>query len=561
MELKSSYLHILTELKEVRDKHHISHDLFLAIEKTEKEINSFIVKIPVIGGFNAGKSSLINAFLHENVLPVEITPETAIAAEIKYGDNKVVAHKLDGETQTFPLEQIRQIDANTYKYIEVYMENKQIHQLGDMVLVDMPGFDSGIAEHNKAIFQYLKEGVVFIIVVDCEDGSVKSSVLNFLYELDLYQLNYAVIVNKIDQKPMNEISEIVGGIKNVIASISDGVIVETASARMEGGNDGFVKAVHSFDKEAIFKKKFQVELVQLLSRVKMNLEVLLRNSDSDADEIKKRIRDIEKKMKGLDEKLKQEEVRIQHKIRNEVKSNILRDVQAVLYNESSSLALSAKAGSESFNQKVNELIRPVLVMSTNKQLELTFSELVAKMSGELVDVSQVAQGVTKAGKALEGTIARVQDGLEKLAEREDLEGFLKKYEKLYKVSVGSLAIVTGVVAPWLELIIFFLPDILKVFGIGSEERQLEKIKEQLEANVIPNIIDKIGANIDGNLESVKENFLQELKKEVEAEMQNLAEALKLSIDMKEKKENEFAAYIDFLKADIARLEKLRENIQ
>lgn len=43
--------------------------------------------IPVIGAFSAGKSSLINAFIGEDVLGVGLTPETELATELRYSSD------------------------------------------------------------------------------------------------------------------------------------------------------------------------------------------------------------------------------------------------------------------------------------------------------------------------------------------------------------------------------------------------------------------------------------------------------------------------------------------
>ena len=49
----------------------------------EEKINNTELIVPVVGGFSAGKSTLINQFLGENILSTALTPETALATDIK----------------------------------------------------------------------------------------------------------------------------------------------------------------------------------------------------------------------------------------------------------------------------------------------------------------------------------------------------------------------------------------------------------------------------------------------------------------------------------------------
>ncbi|WP_163555994.1 dynamin family protein [Helicobacter suis] len=66
------------------------------IQALQTEIENQELLIPVIGGFSAGKSSLLNAFLGKDVLGVAITPETAIATELRYSTNERVEAVIGG---------------------------------------------------------------------------------------------------------------------------------------------------------------------------------------------------------------------------------------------------------------------------------------------------------------------------------------------------------------------------------------------------------------------------------------------------------------------------------
>ena len=72
------------------------------LENIKKEIADTQIIIPVIGAFSAGKSTLLNSFLSDKYLNMAVTPETALATELRYGlKEEIVAIKKDGSEVRF----------------------------------------------------------------------------------------------------------------------------------------------------------------------------------------------------------------------------------------------------------------------------------------------------------------------------------------------------------------------------------------------------------------------------------------------------------------------------
>ena len=96
--------------------------------------------MPLIGGFSSGKSSAINRFLGENILSVKITPETAIATELRFSENpRLEAFKDDGSFDTFAnFEEITNMQ--NYSFVRLCVNNARIQSIEPFILVDMPGF-------------------------------------------------------------------------------------------------------------------------------------------------------------------------------------------------------------------------------------------------------------------------------------------------------------------------------------------------------------------------------------------------------------------------------------
>ena len=56
------------------------------------------IKVPLVGIFSAGKSSLLNVFTQKpNMLPVDTAPETAVAYELYYGIGECVELYREGK--------------------------------------------------------------------------------------------------------------------------------------------------------------------------------------------------------------------------------------------------------------------------------------------------------------------------------------------------------------------------------------------------------------------------------------------------------------------------------
>lgn len=58
------------------------------LQQLGSKVDRDTFKIQIVGTFNNGKSTLINALLGEDVLPTKVVPSTAVINEIKYGETK-----------------------------------------------------------------------------------------------------------------------------------------------------------------------------------------------------------------------------------------------------------------------------------------------------------------------------------------------------------------------------------------------------------------------------------------------------------------------------------------
>lgn len=139
-----------------------------AIESKEELVkqlnNSKYIKVPFVGDFSAGKSSLLNSFMGLNLLPTNISPETAVSYELYFSETeKLEVWEHDKLKEIAVLEDISKLKVKPGDIVHVYLNNEVIQRLNErgIVIVDMPGIDSGIEAHNDAILNYIQEGTFF----------------------------------------------------------------------------------------------------------------------------------------------------------------------------------------------------------------------------------------------------------------------------------------------------------------------------------------------------------------------------------------------------------------
>ena len=73
LKTQSTYLNYLKSILPLIVETSIQPD---EVTRLQNDIEHTELLVPVIGAFSAGKSSLLNAFLGENVLGIGLTPET-----------------------------------------------------------------------------------------------------------------------------------------------------------------------------------------------------------------------------------------------------------------------------------------------------------------------------------------------------------------------------------------------------------------------------------------------------------------------------------------------------
>lgn len=491
--------------------------------------DSQYIKVPLVGVFSAGKSSLLNVFTQKpGMLPVDTMPETAVAYELYYAQAECVELYRNGnKIDSKPLTDIKQLDTKPGDIAKVYCTSEPIRVLQEkgIILVDMPGIGSGIERHDAAIFNYINSGTAFVLIVDAEQGSLRGSTLAFMHELSQYNMHPAVLVSKIDKKPESDVKDIVEYIQYQMTRLGNTNPFVGTVCSVNNNLDGFNKYLDALDPDALVAEKLGKKLKFIINSVidQIKVRVDLRTKD---------IANVDEKIKKIDEEISN--VKAELPANNSNADTPEKSTQDILNNVRAALeAKSADIAQMIVDKEDHESIKAVIVSTVR-------TEIIASLKEESEQYS------TALGTA-------VQESVADLATIEVDTDFMNDFSEIFEVLNGYIETLLSLGGIWgmlAQFLLPFLPDVLNWLFGKSDEEVLEEVRakfmskcvNQVTTGIQPTIFkitvdnqkriqEKIQAELVSKMEKVKEGLREKMadanksKEEVEAEISKLTSAI------------------------------------
>lgn len=569
MKQKLAYASVINEANEISTEYLKSSDSIKRIELSKKELikdmerNSFI-KVPFVGDFNAGKSSLINAMMGKDLLPTDIVPTTAVSYELYYStDEKLEIYHKDQLKGTASFDEISKLDVRPGDIVYVYINNDFVKQMNDrgIVVVDMPGIDSGIEEHNNAILSYIGEGSFFFLVTAAEQGALRHSAIRFVDELKKYNLTCNVIISKSDQKTESELEKIKEEIAKTAKSvIREDIEVALASA-VEKRFDDVKSMLLKLDAEAIFANKFSQQVKNFVSEIASELGLQIKLALSDKKDFSQKIELLIKEKEKALESLKEKEHSAQS-LSGSVQ-DILDDIREAIIAKSQYLAqlVFSKQDSNALNEEVLSIIRPILFNSLKREVS-EYQDVIGDGVKEFsISINDI---LTDKDNKIVGSAEKMWGDI---VSKEILEKFLKKgLDQLAKkvVAYKSLSIMlkglSKSLGPVITVIINIIPDIFKFMFGKSSEQKIEAIREKIVSGIVNKIIENLRSPITEMLEEQRNASMLEMERIINEETKKIDDNIRLVQQEEQASEEEISAKVKNLETGINRLNGLIANI-
>ena len=526
----------------------------------EEKINNTELIVPVVGGFSAGKSTLINQFLGENILSIALTPETALATELRYSENSYI--KAIKKDDTFDKYEISEIDiikekAKNYKYIKLYLNNQKLQEIEPLILVDMPGFDAPIEHHNQAILNYLNRGIYFIILTSIEDGNITKSVLREITNIMEFGKDFSFCLSKTNLRTENDIKAVQNIIEDQLKDYFDfnkEIILTDNSSGLE-----LEKILNNIDIEELFKKVFLSDLRFNHIENESSINIILSTLKVSREEVLKTITELENSIKNILNKKEQMIEEAEEKYSNTNIDGIINKITNELNLQKEVLISYAIANPNNISQEINEIVKNILIPEIRKRIKDVSNRIVDDFSIELKNLENNLDNsnfdnnwIEKISYSTKNILEKAQNGLSTIVdERRSKE----TDDKLYKAITTILGVTTSFVAPIIEIIIIFLPEIVRfISGKAKEKQQKERISEQISISIIPEIKRKLRETIPQIFNDYLKNTIETISQEFETQLEQKRQ--EIIVTQQEKEDN-----IKDIEQEILKLENIKKELQ
>ena len=487
--------------------------------------------VPVVGGFSAGKSTLINHYLEDEILSTSLTPETALATELRYSSkNYIQAIKSDESFDIFELNQSNEIkdNASKYKYLKLYLNNDKLKLIEPLVLVDMPGFDSPLELHNHAILNYLNKGIYFVVLTSIEDGNLTKSTLRELQNMVEFGKDFSFCLSKSNLRSENDVRDVEEKINSQLGDYFD-FNKKVIPLYQNGGNE-LEKILTSINSEELFEKIFKQDLKYNYLEIESSINTIISTLKVSKEEVTTALIELKNSIKKIISKKESMIEEAQSRYSNNSVDSIIEAVSRELLINQDSLVQMALSNKEGFSRELNDIVKNTMIYQVKSKLNEASDDIIKDFSIEIRDIGSSLSSfnfgdnwVNTISESTTNLLRNAQNGLNTLIESRKKQN--EDNGKVYKSITATLAITSEVIHPALEIVIVFLPEIIAFFSAKSQEAKMkQEMYNRFSSQIIPSIKTKLrgelpslfSSQINSIIETISEKFEEQLQqKEIE----------------------------------------------
>jgi GTPase Era involved in 16S rRNA processing len=297
----------------------------------------------VLGEFNHGKSTFVNAMLGSEILPTGITPTTAAINHVVYAPEPTARVVLaTGESRPLEPGQIKEWvtvaggRANEVSFVEVGYPAPMLQN--NVVLVDTPGVNDLNEQRAEVTYGYVPRADAVVFLLDAGQA-LKDSEREFLRSrvLEGARDRLIFVLGKMDMLSPDERTAVLDYVRKNLSQMMPDPVVFPLSARdwaksqdPESGMPELMRYLERFlerDRAQVILDNAAADATRTAAYVENNLGVRMRSYDYEIHELEQRIAAVREQLDTSKRKLDDLHVRIDADAES-IKNQVALDLEA-----------------------------------------------------------------------------------------------------------------------------------------------------------------------------------------------------------------------------------------
>ncbi len=183
------------------------------------------VRVAIVGEFNAGKSTFINALVGADVAPTGVLPTTATLHLLRYGPDPIARIAIASDDANAPKERIvpsvdlraalESIETSKVLRVEIF---QPIAFLTRVEIIDTPGFNAPDESHTRTARSAFEDADVIIWLLDASQP-LKQTERAVLDEARAQGLPVQLLVNKADRLKPAELASVLAMVRAALDEV------------------------------------------------------------------------------------------------------------------------------------------------------------------------------------------------------------------------------------------------------------------------------------------------------------------------------------------------------
>jgi hypothetical protein len=387
----------------------------------------------------------------------------------------------------------------------------------------MPGFDSPLDAHNKAIMVYIERGCHYLVLTSVQDGTATNSLLRRIREISGLGRDMSFFLTKADLKPQDEIGKLVEHFTDTLRDNCD--YTGEVAVISQASPDAALKLLKTIDAESLFFNLYRSAAREIADELVDAINIRINALKKDRMIVSSAVEELKSSLVKLQDRAGDEIESLSRRFSGgTVISDVVSDVGRALEGALEELIAIAQGGDTTATERcLSEIVRTELNISVSRHLGEVNREIVSDLSGSLKNLDRAMSNLGVSGEFTQKLAKVIESQLATFGVLSETAGggigtILSG--KVVNVATKTVGIgLAGVVTPLLGIVVAFLPEIIGwLFNRGSESQANEKLRSVFLGQIFPQIKTRIRPELQKLVVDATHDMIEKARAQYEAQI-------------------------------------------